>query len=101
MGQITQTNNYERTKKLGRPKGTGILTDEENKERARQRSMLYYSLNVEKERERKRSEYVTKHNELITVTVFWFLLFPSKQLANYIYIIREVQIYTHWLGSSD
>ena len=54
--QSTQTtNNHERVKKkVGRPKGTGLFTDEENKERARQRSRLYYSLNLEKERERKR-----------------------------------------------
>ena len=47
-------------KKVGSQKGTGISTDGENKERARQRSMLYYSLNVEKERERKRLEYHVK-----------------------------------------
>ena len=59
MEQSTQTiNNHERVKKkLGRPKGTGIFTEEGNKERARQRSRLDYSLNFEKERERKRSEY--------------------------------------------
>ena len=57
MEQSTQTYNYERPKrKVGRPKGTALFTDEE-KERARMRSRLYYSLNVEKERERKRSEY--------------------------------------------
>ena len=62
MEQSTQTtNNHERIKKtMGRPKGTGIFTDEENKERARQRSMLYYSLKYEKERERKRLEYHAK-----------------------------------------
>ena len=53
--QSTQTNNYERPKKkIGRPKGTGLFTDEENKERARMISRVYYSLNVEKERERTR-----------------------------------------------
>ena len=59
MEQSTQTINInEITKrKKGRPKGTGIYTEEENKERARQRARLYYSLNYEKERERKRSEY--------------------------------------------
>ena len=59
MEQSTQTTNInERVKKkVGRPKGTGLFTDEENKERARQRSRLYYSLNVEKERERRRLEY--------------------------------------------
>ena len=50
MEQSTQIiNNHERvTKKLGRPKGVGIFTEEENKVRARQRSMLYYSLNLKK-----------------------------------------------------
>ena len=44
MEQSTQTNNYERPKKkVSRPKGTGIFTDEENKERARIRSRPYYS----------------------------------------------------------
>ena len=55
MEQSTQTERVK--KKVGRPKGTGIFTDGENKERARQRSRLYYSLNIEKERERKRLEY--------------------------------------------
>ena len=42
MEQSTQTNNIiERPKqKKGRPKGTAILTEEENKERARQRARL-------------------------------------------------------------
>ena len=63
MEQSTQTNINERVeKKVGRPKGVGIFTDEENKERARQRSRLYYSLNVEKERERKRLEYHARIN---------------------------------------
>ena len=53
MGQNTQTNNYERPKKkVGRPKGTGLFTYEE--ERARMKSRLYYPLNIETERERKR-----------------------------------------------
>ena len=62
MEQSTQTtNNNERPKKnMGRPKGTGIFTEEENKERARQISRLYYSLNSESERERKRIEYHAK-----------------------------------------
>ena len=56
MEQSTHTNINERVeKKVGRPKGTGIFTEEENKERAGQRSRLYCSLNVEKERERTRS----------------------------------------------
>ena len=47
-------------RKMGRPKGTGIFTEEENKERARQRARLYYSINFDKERERKRLEYHAK-----------------------------------------
>ena len=64
MEQSTQTtNSHGRVKnKVGRPKGTGLFTDEENKERARQRSRLYYSLNIEKGRERKRLEYQAKRN---------------------------------------
>ena len=57
MEQSTQTINInERVKKMGRPKGTAIYTEGENNERARQRAILYYSLNFEKERERKRLE---------------------------------------------
>ena len=63
MEQSTEINNNEIPKrKKGRPKGTGIYTEEENKERARQRARLYYSLNFEKERERKRLEYHAKKN---------------------------------------
>ena len=56
MEQSTQTNNIiERPKKKkGRPKGTALYTEEEAKERARQRAILNYSLNFEKERGRKR-----------------------------------------------
>ena len=35
-------------RKKGRPKGTNTYTPEENKERARQRARLHYSLNFEK-----------------------------------------------------
>ena len=63
MEQSTQTNNIvERPiKKKGRPKGTAIFTEEEAKERARQRARLHYSLNFEKERDRKRMEYHAKN----------------------------------------
>ena len=46
MEQSTQTNNIiERSKKTkGRPKGTALYTEEEAKERARQRAILNYSL---------------------------------------------------------
>ena len=60
MEQSTQTERVK--KKAGRPKGTGIFTEEENKERARQRARLYYSFNFEKERKRKRIEYQAKKN---------------------------------------
>ena len=64
MEQSTQTNNIiERPKKKkGRPKGTALYIEEEAKERARQRAILNYSLNVEKEGERKRLEYHAKKN---------------------------------------
>ena len=54
MEQSTQTININERpkKKMGRPKGTAIYTEEENKERARQRARLYYPLNYGKERER-------------------------------------------------
>ena len=55
MEQSTQTNNHERVKKkVGRPKGTALFTDEENKERARMIPRPDYPSNVEKERGRKR-----------------------------------------------
>ena len=61
MGQSTQANNYERPKKkVGRPNRTALFTDEENKERAIMIPILYYYLNVEKERERKRLAYQAK-----------------------------------------
>ena len=49
MEQSTQTERV--LKKVSRPKGTGLFTEEENKERARQRAKLYYSSNFEKENE--------------------------------------------------
>ena len=66
MEQSTQTTSInERPKEqMGRPKGTGLYTEEENKKRARQRSRLYYSLNFEKERERKRLEHHAKRNNV-------------------------------------
>ena len=49
MEQRTEINNIEiPKKKKGKPKGTAIFTEDENKERARQRARLHYSLNVEK-----------------------------------------------------
>ena len=64
MKQSTQTTNINERhkKKMGRPKGTAMYTEEENKDRARQRARLYYSLIYEKERERKRLEYHAKKN---------------------------------------
>ena len=64
MEENTQTNNYERPKKKGRPKGTALFTEEEIKERARQRARLYYSSNFEKGRERKRLEYHAKEDNV-------------------------------------
>ena len=64
MEESRQTNIYERPKKKGRPKGTAIFTPEEAKERARQRARLHYSLNFEKERERKRLDYHAKKHRL-------------------------------------
>ena len=58
MDQSTQTERVK--KKVGRPKGIGIFTEKENKERARQRAILYYSLNFEKENE---NEYNIKQQK--------------------------------------
>ena len=75
MEQSTQT---ERVKKqVGRPKGTGLSTEEENKERARQRAQLYYSLNFEKERDRQRLEYQAKRILFKIVLFFNFMLLIS------------------------
>ena len=70
MEQSTQPNNIigSPKKKKGRPKGTAIFTEEENTERAGQRARLYYSLNFEKERERKRMEYHAKKKMLFKVS---------------------------------
>ena len=48
MEQSTQTININERpkKKMGRPKGTCLYTEEENEERARQRARLYYFINV-------------------------------------------------------
>ena len=62
MEQSTQTNNIIERPKKSRPKGTAIFTEEENKERARQRAILHYSLIFEKGRERQRLEYHAKNN---------------------------------------
>ena len=48
MEQSTQTNNIIERPKKGRPNGTAIFTEEENKERAWQRARLHYSLDFEK-----------------------------------------------------
>ena len=67
MEQSTQANNIiERPKqKKSIPKGTAIFTEEEAKERARQRAILHYSLNSEKERGRTRMEYHAKKENVI------------------------------------
>ena len=85
MEQSTETNNNEITKrKKGRPKGTGIYTEEEAKERARQRARLNYSLNFEKERERKRLEYHAKKECCLKWYYFlnFVFEFPFKELTN-------------------
>ena len=94
MEQSTQTNNHERVKqKVGRPKGTGLFTDEENKERARMVSRLYYSLNIEKERERQILEYqANKTLFKIIYFIFIFNLHCNNWQTNY--IIGGLQIYT-------
>ena len=88
MEQSTQTNNNNEIakRKKGTPKGTGIYTEEENKERARQRARLYYSLNFEKERERKRLEYHAK-KECCSKIYYPFKLhfsfgFPFNQMTS-------------------
>ena len=76
MEQSTQTERVK--KKVGRPKGTGLFTEEENKERARQRAILYYSLNFEKERERTRIDNQAKRmlfNMLVFFIFFNFHLY--------------------------
>ena len=76
MEKSTQTERVK--KKVGRPKGTGLFTEEENKERARQRAILYYSLNFEKERERTRIDNQAKRmlfNMLVFFIFFNFHLY--------------------------
>ena len=72
--------------KKGRPKGTAIYTQEEATERARQRARLYYSLNFEKERERKRMEYNAKKKKMLfNILFFHFVNFHLKNWqTNYI-----------------
>ena len=88
MGQSTQTINiHERPKKkMGRPRGTGIYTEEENTERAIQRARLHSSFNYEKERERKRLEYHAKKECCLKLHFLkkktLLFEFPFKQLAN-------------------
>ena len=82
MEESTQLNIYERPKKKGRPKGTAIFTPEEAKERARQRAILYYSLNFEKERERKRMEYHAKEKCYLIYYYFYCFHFVNFHLKN-------------------
>ena len=83
MEQSTETTNNEIAKrKKGRPKGTGIYTGEEAKERARQRSILYYSLNFEKERERTRLEYHAKKECCLKLYYFLNFIFLIFHLNN-------------------
>ena len=82
--------------KKGRPKGTAIFTEEENKERARQRARLHYSLNFEKERERKRLEYHAKtmFKLVLFVLDFIFVNFHLNNWQTY-YILGDLQICIH------
>ena len=94
MEQSTQTNNIiERPKKKkGIPTCTALYSEEEAKERARQRATLYYSLNFEKERERKRMEYHAKKKMLFKIISFSLLfLFVNFHLNNWqtTYIIGD------------
>ena len=95
MEQSTQTNNYERPKKkVGRPKGTGLFTDEENKERARMRSRLYYSLNIEiKGKKTIRTSSETVLFKIICFNVFIVLNFHLNNWQPN-YIIGDLQNYT-------
>ena len=64
MEQSTHTTNINGRpkKKIGRPKGTARYTEEENKERARQRARLYYFFKLRKIQERQRLEqHAKKH----------------------------------------
>ena len=79
MEQSTQTERVK--KKVGRPKGTGIFSEEENKERARQRARLYYSLNVEKER-KKTNRISSKKRMLFKIVLFLKTLFFNFHLNN-------------------
>ena len=74
MEQSTQTNNIIERPKQVRPKGTAIFTEEDNKERARQRAILHYSLNFEKERE-KAIRLSCKKTMFKLVLFFNFILF--------------------------
>ena len=66
--------------KKGRPKGTTTYTEEEAKERARQRARLHYSLNCEKERERKRLYYHAKTS--FKLILFFNFIFVNFHLNN-------------------
>ena len=81
MEQSTQTINInDRVKKMGRQKGTAIYTEEENKERARQRAKLYYSLIFEKEG---KTTIIIPSNKMLFKMLFKIYLFEFqfKQLT--------------------
>ena len=88
MEQSTQTNIdiplYERKicRPKGRPKGTSKSTEEEKKERTRMRSRLYYSLNVEKGKEKKAVRIPSKRILFNMVYLLTLLLFPNFHLKN-------------------
>ena len=69
MEQSTQTERVK--KKVGRPKGTGLFTEEENKERARQRAISYFSLILEKKR--KNTKIISIKKRTLFKIVFLFI----------------------------
>ena len=77
MEQRAQTERVK--KKGGRPRGTGLCTDEENKERARQRAILYYSSNFEK---RKKTIRLPSNTKYCLKMFYCFLIFIYFHLNN-------------------
>ena len=95
MEQSTHTTNINGRpkKKIGRPKGTARYTEEENKERARQRARLYYFFKLRKIQERQRLEQHAKKTlfNMFKQTTSFSFEFPFKQMTKlniciYIYI---------------
>ena len=96
MEQSTQTNNIIERPKKGRPKGTAIFTEEENKERSRQKARLHYSLNLKKG-EKESDENIMQKTLFKLVLCFNFISFVNFHLNNWqaYYILGDLQICTH------